>query len=109
MEQMVCHIIDFFSQMCVPEAVHEQHPGIMISAFTIEDYEKGWETSIRRQFTKEGSYYDDGYFNILKFLMNLCICLQKHVSLFYMRNNKNEFALFSSIRSSIILDESQRC
>ncbi|KAF5401106.1 hypothetical protein PHET_05436 [Paragonimus heterotremus] len=65
-----------FKSYCVPEAGSKTYADL-IWAFTNEDYSKDTQDSIRQQFTLTGKYYDQGYFTILYFLLNVCQCLRK--------------------------------
>ncbi|THD23693.1 Cadherin tumor suppressor [Fasciola hepatica] len=68
-----------FRQICIPEAKDKTFADFM-HAFTYEDYTKDEPDSIRQYFTNTGRYYDRGYFIILNFLLNVCMCLRKEAT-----------------------------
>ncbi|CAH8641022.1 unnamed protein product [Dicrocoelium dendriticum] len=86
-------IPDGFKQFCVPEATSLSYADL-INLFTGEDLAKDIHYSIRQQFTMSGKYYDQGYFTILYYLLNLCQCLRKRVSVVH-------FGLTSFIRDVV--------
>ncbi|KAG5455249.1 hypothetical protein CSKR_106446 [Clonorchis sinensis] len=71
--------IRHFRSYCTKEAASKSYADT-IHAFTYEDFTKDPQDSIRQHFTLSGKYYDQGYFIVLYYLLNICLCLRNRLT-----------------------------